>query len=509
MLNGLINGKKESYSRYIAQAPQPIVEIVEFNPLLGNEISVIDFSAIRKSPIGKAILADNDEQNVLQGYSFKFSTSDTEGSFTLTLHPGNADKPYFDKIKPLQIVKIYERDNTGRTPDFVGVINRKKFVAQPGSGLRISVTGKSVASFISRFKISLDLNAMAITNQLESQEALSKKLTASFAEGGIKKVSEVLKEIWNYSKLCASDCLEISNPDMEKYVSKYLGDNFFSFDNEIELAYPLASIFNGQNTIMFWDIVSGIIPFPVYEKFAFIDEKGKTKIKIREVPFDCSGDGLGFSSWDKLEKNMTELDPAIVKGIDFDVSDDEVYTAFFSYVIGTPIEQDKALRLAAQTGGYGNQALEIYKKKAGIYGYSPLTVSFNGYGVPEKDSTEEQEKRSDSYKVLNKRLMNWYGHLEEMLKGTITIATIVNKEESKDEKTPMCGEIVSFLGGEFYVNEVEHTWNFGGNPETKLTVSRGGNYEKKKFAPLEGITKRYVLFKQLLDTAKAKGINIL
>ena len=105
--------------------------------------------------------------------------------------------------------------------------------------------------------------------------------------------------------------------------------------------------------------------------------------------------------------------------------------------------------------------------------------------------------------------MNWYGHLEEMLKGTITIATIVNKEESKDEKTPMCGEIVSFLGGEFYVNEVEHTWNFGGNPETKLTVSRGGNYEKKKFAPLEGITKRYVLFKQLLDTAKAKGINIL
>jgi hypothetical protein len=258
---------------------------------------------------------------------------------------------------------------------------------------------------------------------------------------------------------------------------------------------------------MFWDIVSGIIPFPVYEKFAFIDEKGKTKIKIREVPFDCSGDGLGFSSWDKLEKDMTELDPAIVKGIDLDVSDDEVYTAFFSYVIGSPIEQDKALRLAAQTGGFGNEKVEIYNKKAAIYGYSPLTVNFNGYGTKEKTASDPE--KSSAYDKLNKRLMNWYGHLEEMLKGTITIATIVNKEESKDEKMPMCGEIVSFLGGEFYVNEVEHTWNFGGNPETKLTVSRGGNYEKKKFAPLEGITKRYVLFKQLLDTAKAKGINIL
>lgn len=498
MLKGLTDFKiLNNYSQYIAQAPQPIVKIFEYNPKSGIESPVIEFSYSTK---------DNEEKNYLQGYSFKFSTSDTDGSFSLILHPGNSDIPYFDEIEPLQIVKIYERDSECKIPDFVGVINRKKFVAQPGSGLRISVTGKSVASFISRFKISLDLNAMSITNQLESQEALSKKLTASFAEGGIKKVSEVLKEIWNYSKLCASKYLEISNPDMEKYVSEYLGDNFFSFDNEIELAYPLASIFNGQNTIMFWDIVSGIIPFPVYEKFAFIDEKGKTKIKIREVPFDCSGDGLGFFSWDKLEKDMTELDPAIVKGIDFDVSDDEVYTAFFSYVIGTPIEQDKALRLAAQTGGYGNQALEIYKKKAGIYGYSPLTVSFNGYGVPEKDSTKEQEKRSNSYKVLNKRLMNWYGHLEEMLKGTITLSTIMA------EQMPMCGEIVSFLGGEFYVNEVEHTWNFGGNPETKLTVSRGGDYSKKKFAQLKGITKRYSIFKKLLETktyAALNGIKVL
>lgn len=505
MLKGLTDFKiLDNYSQYIAQAPQPIVKIFEYNPQSGIESPVIEFSKETTKLLYST--KDNEEKNYLQGYSFKFSTSDTDGSFSLTLHPGNSDIPYFDEIEPLQIVKIYERDSECKTPDFVGVINRKKFVAQPGSGLRISITGKSVASFISRYKISLDLNAMSITNQLESQEALSKKLTASFAEGGIKKVSEVLKEIWNYSKLCASKCLEISNPDMEKYVSKYLGDNFFSFDNEIELAYPLASIFNGQNTIMFWDIVSGIIPFPVYEKFAFIDEKGKTKIKIREVPFDCSGDGLGFSSWDKLEKDMTELDPAIVKGIDFDVSDDEVYTAFFSYVIGTPIEQDKALRLAAQTGGYGNQSLEIYKKKAGIYGYSPLTVSFNGYGVPEKDSTEEQEKRSDSYKVLNKRLMNWYGHLEEMLKGTITLSTIMA------EQMPMCGEIVSFLGGEFYVNEVEHTWNFGGNPETKLTVSRGGDYSKKKFARLKGITKRYSIFKKLLETkayAALNGIEVL
>ena len=500
MLNGLINGKKESYSRYIAQAPQPIVRIIDFKPKTGIEILVVEFRKSNTTHIYQA----EEEQNVLQGYSFKFSTNDTDGSFSLTLHPGNSSNPYFDEIKPLQIVKIYEDGNDDKVPDFVGVINRKKFVAQPGSGLRISVIGKSVASLISRFKISLDLNAMSLTNQLVEQNALNKDLTAELAKEA-QTVSSVLKAIWKHAVNMSTKYLQLSNSGMEKYISNYLGSNFFDIQEGLKINYPIASVFNGQNTVQFWDIVSGIIPFPVYEKFAIIDEKGKTKIKVREVPFDCSGDGLGYSSWDKLEKNKIEIDPAIVKGFDFDVSDDEVYTAFFSYIMGSPIEQDKALRLAAQTDGYGKNELALYKAKAEMYGYSPLTVQFNGYGKTETEYTGD----SETLKKLNERLQAWYGHLEEMLKGTITISTIVNKEESKDEKTPMCGEIVSFLGGEFYVNEVEHTWNFGGNPETKLTVSRGGNYEKKKFAPLEGITKRYVLFKQLLDTAKAKGINIL
>lgn len=501
MPKGLLDSKMKDCSRYISQAPQPIIRIVTFNPKTNQEDSK---NAIVLSPT-------NPETNVLQGYTFKYSTNDTDGQFSLTLYPGNMgiikdgetkQIPIFDKIKPLQIVEIWERTG-GATPDFVGVINRKKFIAQSGSGLRISITGKSVASFISRFKISLDLNAMSITNELESQDALSRALTASLANGGIMKVSEVLEKIWEYSKACASKCLEISNPDMGKYVSKYLGNDFFTFDNDIELAYPLANIFNGQDSIMFWDIVSGIIPYPVYEKFAYLDDNGKTKIKIREVPFDCSGDGLGYSTWDKLEGEATEIDPAIVKAFDFELSDDEVYTAFFSYVIGSPIEQDKALRLAAQTGGYGSGALKIFKDKAGVYGYSPLTVSFNGYGIPETDTDDEKEKRSRSYKDLNTRVMNWYGHLDEMFKGTLTLATVLK------EPMPMCGEVVRLLGGEFYVNEVEHSWNYGGNPETKLTLSRGGDYSQKKFAPLENITKRYSIFRKSLENATKANVNIL
>lgn len=496
MVKGLADFKiLNKYSQFVSQAPKPIIRIVGFNPKTNSEKEELVFSP--------------DETNVLQSYSFKYSTGDTDGQFSLTLYPGNVgivedeekkitkEIPVFDILKPLQIVYIYERDKEYKIPDFVGVINRKKFVAQSGSGVRISITGKSVSSFISRFKISLDLNAMSLTNQMVSQEAVNIKLTAELSKD-TQTVSTVLKTIWNEAVKMAGDYLSLSNPDMEKYVNKYLGNSFFDVENDLKINYPLASVFNGQNTVSFWDIVNGVIPFPVYEKFAYIDGNGKTKIKIREVPFDCSGDGKG-SAWDSLEENETELDPAIVKSFDLEQSDDEVYTAFFSYITGSPIEQDKALRLAAQSDGYGQNEISIFEKKAAVYGYSPLTVSFNGYGKKETEYRGDVEKLTE----LNERLQNWYGHLDEMFKGTVTLATVLS------ETMPMCGEIVSFLGGEFYVNEVEHSWNYGGNPETKLTVSRGGDYTAKKFAPLENVTKRYSIFRKLLENATNAKVNIL
>ena len=503
MLKGLSVSKDKGYSRYISQAPQPIVRIVTFDPKTNQE----DIKNV-------IVLTPNDpETNVLQSYSFKYSTSDTDGQFSLTLYPGTLgtvegtkDKiQLFDKIKPLQIVEIWERTGSV-TPDFVGVINCKKFVAQSGSGLRIRVTGKSVASFISRFKISLDLNAMAITNQLKSDYAIATKFTTDLCEEFAKKdvkLSDVLQSVWDYAVLCAKGCLKLSTSDIEKYVAKYLGSDFFDMEDSEVLKYPLSNIFNGQSTINFWDIVSTIIPFPVYEKFAFMDSYGKTKIKIRKVPFDCSGDGLG-SSWDNLEEEGTEIDPATVKSFDFELSDDEVYTVFFSYIKGSPIDADKALRLYAQTDGESDQNVDI-SDKAKVYGYSPLTVTFNGYSSKEtkKESDKRKESTNDYLKKLNQRLENWYGHLDEMFKGTITLSTLLK------EQMPMCGEIVGFLGGEFYVNEAEHSWSYGGNPETKLTVSRGGDYSTKKFKPLENITKRYRIFRELLKNAEKAEVNIL
>jgi signal peptidase I len=73
---------------------------------------------------------------------------------------------------------------------------------------------------------------------------------------------------------------------------------------------------------------------------------------------------------------------------------------------------------------------------------------------------------------LSVRLKEWYCHLDEMYEGSIMLATDIK------ENIPKVGDIVRFLGGAFYVIASEHHWNYGGNPETVLSVSRGSNYER-------------------------------
>lgn len=460
----------ETKFRYLSQMPKPVIQIFSFKN--GKESLVWEFSPYK---------TDNDRTDALQSYSFKYSTGDVDGSFSLTFHPGRQEKNLFDIVKPLQIVKIFERDEGLRFPDFVGVINKRKYTAQSNGNFRINVVGKSVASFVSRFKIDLDLNAMAITNELVSQEALDRELTEDLSKTK-KTLSEILSKIWKHATDAAESHLQLSNSTIKKYVDRYLGTSFFSIENNEEFLYPLASVFNGHNTINFWDIVSGIIPYPVYEKFACIDAEGDTKIKIRQVPFLCSGDNLGEATWDKLP--CKKLPAALIKGFELEQSDDEVYTAFFSYINGSPIDSDKALRLSAQANGYSSSDVTIFAEKASLYGYSPLTVRFNGYGKSEKDYSGSEESLRDN----NEKLMAWYGRVDEMLRGTIVMSTWLR------EQMPMCGERIAFLGGQFYVEEVEHTWSYGANPETKLTVSRGGDYSANKFAPLLDITRQSSIF---------------
>jgi hypothetical protein len=111
-------------------------------------------------------------------------------------------------------------------------------------------------------------------------------------------------------------------------------------------------------------------------------------------------------------------------------------------------------------------------EKYARYGYRPLFIHFIGYSKAEgEDDTTTEEK----LQKLNQRLMDWYGNIESMYNGQITMSTDLSMD------MPQAGEKISLIGGEFYVSAAEHRWSYKGNPETILTVTRGAEYQNGKF----------------------------
>jgi hypothetical protein len=435
---------------------------------------------------------DTSNKKVLQAYSFGASVNDARGHFSLTFHPDEADysNPIFDQIEELDIVEIYESRNhfkqyridMGRTlerqvlPTFTGIVRKKKYASQIGENSvtrRLVVSGNSIAGLISEFSMSMDLTAQVITEEMASQENVSKSLTISLiTKNEPLKVKEIIKTIWEEFLKLSTRYGKLSNPLIAEILKDQMGDDLFDIDGELTFQYPLGCVFNGKNATSFWDIVEGIIPSPVYERFAYMDRTtGKIKIKIRECPFDPeSWESLKYVNQKKKDRILDCYDiPArLVKSMDIEQSDDEVYTVYFSYLDGYPLQMERAIILQKQDQESKSMpALVVNDEKYAKYGYRPLFVHFIGYGKSEKEDDTTTEENLQS---LNKKLMDWYGNLEKMYNGSLILSTDLSMD------MPQAGEKIAFLGGEFYVVDSEHSWNYGENPQTTLSISRGGIY---------------------------------
>jgi hypothetical protein len=463
---------KVDSKRILYQAPRPIVLI--YDPGDGPAgMPKLSFGA----GAGK----------VLQSYVFSYSVNDPKGAFSLTFYPDDdnglyKDKSIFDLIEEMDIVRIFEQiDEKGSYPyaTFTGVIREKRLIVRKnGDELKrsIAVTGHSVAGLVHEFRISLDTQAMAITDQIANSKQIEMELTTKLLRSDNKpiKAAEAIDIIWKGFLDLSSQYGKLSNPKVAGIIKTWIGENPFDIDDS-SFFYPIGSAFYGQNTKSFYDVIESLIPRPVYEIFPFIDgEDGyKTKIKIRISPFDAD-------PWKGLNPKDRKIDPVLLKTFDVEQSDEEVYTVFFSYLDGYPIQQDKALMLAGMRLK-GMPEVVLDEEKFGIYGFRPLYLSFHGYyKSPEDDTTT-----ADELTRLNGKLKEWFGNLEKMYTGNITMSTDISKE------MPCAGEKIPFLGGEFYVVSTEHRWNYGGNPETSLAISRGGDYSGGSFEELKDVAKRY------------------
>jgi hypothetical protein len=473
--------------RTLTQSPRP--EVLIYNP--GDDKPKLAFGA--------------DEHKTLLSYSFSTSVNDPRGSFSLTLHPAEV---VFDAINELDIVEIYEGKNHHYSslpqarnpralPAFTGVVRSKKYVAQmAGNGVsrRASITGHSIAGLVSDFIVNLDLSAWLITKSKIVIEDFTNGLARKLNTNEPRTLQEVVSQIWKYYIEFSKTAKSSTTPKIVDYLNRWIGEALlFDVPGEQKLRYTLGSLILGRNNQNIYSLIDGLLPSPVYEKFAYVDYEngGKTRIKIRECPFD-------LDAWKGLK--TTEIDPLLVKSIELTQSDSEVYTVYFSYIDGYPEDFDKIFKMAV-TGIAPNSSLMADEKKYGIYGYRLLQAHYLGFAT----SAEHDDVRRED---MNRRLKNWYDSLELMYGGSITMET----DFSRDMPCP--GEKIAMLGGEFYVVGAEHRWNYGEAPETTITVSRGGIYAEKegaagqttKYTVAEGDTLKGIAVRKYGDAGKASLI---
>ncbi|MDR1904035.1 MAG: hypothetical protein LBQ88_17330 [Treponema sp.] len=413
-------------------------------------------------------LAKDGVQSNLLGYTFSEGVEDLEGSFSITVENEKiGGRTSYDSIPLRSVVKIYEADD--KNPAFIGIIKRRQLKSSmTGQGPKrtIMFMGKSIISVISEYAVSMDLR-IAFTDP----EKESRQLTENLSKKELS-IKSFMKETWD-DFFKQGEANTESAASIKKIIEDFIGgfDSFVSGDNERTLHYNITGAFysEGNNTIdQLW---RNVLPQPLYEIFAYCDrDTGKPMIKAREEPFGFPD--TDNQDWHNLD--IYEIDPLDLIDYDINQSDEEVYNVFMSYLLGSPMSHDFYL------GSQSKQEIMLVKDEAklSLYGYKPLQVSFRGYDKQgaETDSLE------DIFKKLAQKTRYWYGRLDEMFSGTITVITdFIKDRDHNTDRNPRIGCRARFLGGEFYINKADHRWNYGGTPTVTLAISRGMIYTNKGY----------------------------
>ena len=429
-----------------------------------------------------------DTDRALQSYSWQLSKDNVDGSFSITLYPESVDNDrvcLFDLIQKRDVVKIYEASGVyQKKPSFVGFIKRKRYVSQASgsnNSRRINISGISLVGLVSDFYLNLDTNASILTDQMANEEFLRRDLTISLntSPGKYLTIQSVINTLW---KKFMNLSHAYGTPIIGLYLSEFTKgtdgkSEIFNIDDST-FKYNLGCVFDGNSTQNFFSLVDKIIPNPVYEKFAYTDENGVPHIKIRQVPFPYNDSGkLEHAKWDELVKDAKKIAPKQLTAFSVSDTDDEAYTVFFGYLSGYPISEDKALRLSYISHEGMKDSSLVTSERYAVYGYRPLNAHFIGYG--KKDGENDD---GSALAGLSAQLKDWYADLPDMLKGDMTIAM------SSEDKLIMPGDLVSFAGGYFYVDAINHSWTYNSSGSINISVSRGGVYEDGKFTPFKNIS---------------------
>lgn len=410
----------------------------------------------------------------LQSYQFQRSIRNTSGSFSITVKEdfnnslSDSTKPFLDRVHNLDIVKI--RENDEKDVDFVGFVTEISYSASEGNKL-ITISGKSIDSLLEFFTIALDASAMAWTDQYIAVEARNLEYKSTDGGKGAATISDVVKKSFDFFCDVATGLDKLSNVKVIELINKYMinGGSLLDETSKLSFEYPISSNILQDSTVNWLSYIRNLLPEAVYEFYSVV-KNGVTKLKVRQVPFSAS-------SWIKLP--LVKIEDYSLINYSLQKSIEEVYTNFYSYVEGSSLSPDFWNKLTATTEGSTASVTLVDKVK--LYGYKPLQCNFIGF------NTESEVDIREKFARLNKLLAEWYGNLDEVLTGSITIVNIAGNVNAK------IGERISFIGGQFYVIGENHSWNYGDSAKITYQLDRGGKYSTSGvFTELTGISRNLV-----------------
>jgi hypothetical protein len=471
----------------------PDVRVIIKRPNWKNEASLEEFTIVtfesrpctdREKSRARERWQDPADYNAfsdaLLSYSYSESRKDVDSPFNLSITPEEDlnGLTWLDKIATFDLVYIEEFGKVR----YCGIIHRLQYSAkmgQDGAARTIMVSGNGFGELLKTFQLVLDNKLFLI----EPGSAVSTKAKAEFVTKTDQSIESALNFYYdNFIEI-------ISKFDEKQSVVKLLIeakiDRSRLGDSGKSILPMVTSMYQtGVNTI--WDMWKKVVPDPLYELFGYWDtEEQKYVLIARQNPFPTKDDG---SAWTALKSY--KINPIILTSYNVEADDTNVSTYFFATASSMGITSNRSLVV----DNYKNTH-ELGKEKWKKYGYRPMNVELSFLKRDETDTGAI----SGSLNEIAKLLHAWYGRNDEFVSGTISIISYDEKREGLEY--PVIGCRLEFLGGEFYIDEIQHQWTYGASPVSEIKVSRGYVYNEDGIylGPIKNLGKK---LKEFVETMR-------
>jgi hypothetical protein len=398
------------------------------------------------------------------GYDFNESLSSISTSFSLslTLERDENRFTWYDKIHVRDLIFIKEHGKTR----FAGFVQSRRYSARMGDKgpqRTISINGTSIGGLLESFSIIMDIHILSASKTAEAASSRFMAALASKIEVD-QTMSELIKTVYKSFMDMVDQIGESPGIGVRKILDKFF-DIGGKFSPNIKAKYPyvLSLYQTGENSV--WDIISQIITPPFHEIYGLWNYStgiNRYELIIRPTPFDAV-------DWAKLPISRIPEDiPAVfLKDYDIGDSDNDTKTLYGCFLPGSAYSREKALTL--DNFAY---TLKFDKEKWPYYGYRPLFTELRFFNRMAGDTGSFPDVAS-MVATLSKQLYDWFRNNSGFLTGTVTIE---NVETEDYPHYPQVGERFGLLGGEFYIETSQHSWNYGGEMTTSLGLSRGFLY---------------------------------